>query len=442
MNPFGALKLWYQLRRNMYRWSREELLRYQQVRIRQQLEFLKVYSPYYRNLLESSTLDLKSLPIIQKQEFMENFNEINTEGIDRDEAMTFAIQREREGSLDLYLGKYSLGLSSGTSGNKTLTVLGSGERQKYGVALFARNGISGSILGKRILFALRTNNPAYMEAGKFNVKLYYTDYLQPLDHLVTLINEKNINVLAGPPSLLMMIRQEAEKLDVSLKTIISYAEVLSDTDKSLLEDTFKCRVAQIYQGAEGFIAHTCKKGNLHLNEDLNYFEFESIDPSNENITNVIVTDLYRRVLPVIRYRMNDVLELENEQCSCGSAFTQIKRIHGRKDDIFHFSNPTGSTVYLFPDYVRRSINQASDKIMEYQAIQIASNKIIIKLQFLEKTTEEEISAIQAKISSNLSVYLSKIDAVPPDIEYRDEAPERNPRSGKLIRVIRRGIDGN
>jgi hypothetical protein len=45
----------------------------------------------------------------------------------------------------LFAGRYSVGLSSGTSGNKGLTVLSPAEREAYGCLLFARNGIPDQI---------------------------------------------------------------------------------------------------------------------------------------------------------------------------------------------------------------------------------------------------------------------------------------------------------
>jgi phenylacetate-coenzyme A ligase PaaK-like adenylate-forming protein len=93
----------------------------------------------------------------------------------------------------------------------------------------------------------------------------------------------------------------------------------------------------------------------------------------------------------------------------------------------------GETRYLFPDYVRRSINQASDAILEYQAVQHTMDTIEIRL-VLE--TGADRAAIEEAVRDNLLRRAEAIRGRLDNIHFSDKAPERNPRSRKLIRVVR------
>ena len=129
---------------------------------------------------------------------------------------------------------------------------------------------------------------------------------------------------------------------------------------------------------------------------------------------------------------NDVLEFDDRKCQCGSFFRVVRQIHGRKDDIFILNGMNDDDVYLFPDYVRRSINQSSNRILEYQAIMRNREEIEIRLIIEEG---ESHSLVQNKIIENLNRYFTKINAIKPQIIFSHLQPEKNPRSGKLIRVV-------
>jgi phenylacetate-coenzyme A ligase PaaK-like adenylate-forming protein len=111
----------------------------------------------------------------------------------------------------------------------------------------------------------------------------------------------------------------------------------------------------------------------------------------------------------------------------------IKTIHGRADDVFVLKGAAGETRYLFPDYVRRAINQASDAILEYQAIQRAFDTVEIRL-VLEPGADR--AAIERAVRENLLWRVETIKGQLGTIYFSDKLPERNPRSHKLIRVVK------
>ena len=59
---------------------------------------------------------------------MNHFDEINTAGLKKQALIEFQLKQEKTGALGLFEGKYSVGVSSGTSGNKGLMVLSPQDR--------------------------------------------------------------------------------------------------------------------------------------------------------------------------------------------------------------------------------------------------------------------------------------------------------------------------
>ena len=420
------------LNKQFYHWDSETLKQHQENQVKKILSYAGNNSPFYKDLIFSNR-SLSDIPLMNKSIMMENFNLINTVGVKRDELVKFNIEQEKSGSIDLYENKYSIGLSSGTSGSRGLTILGKNERDLYGCLIWARNGLPENIKKYRILFTLRTNNPSYMEPRSFGAKMVYVDYTHPVEKLIDLINSRKLNIIAGPPSLLSMLGSLQSKINHKIDALISYAEVLDEKNKQYLETVFGVPVVQIYQGSEGFIGSTCRHGRLHINEDTVLVELDKLD-SVGGASKVILTDLYRTSQPIIRYELNDVLEISSEPCSCGSNFRVIKLIHGRSDDLFILKSFDSSTRYLFPDYVRRSINQASGDIIEYQAIQHSLDLIEIRLVLKPDCQKIEI---ENAVVSNLRRRASSSGGQLGRIIFSNTKPEVNNNSKKLIRIIRK-----
>lgn len=419
-------------------WDADRLRRHQRRRLNSLVRYVARASPYYAHRLtvprRGVDVDLAAIPRMTKAEMMAHFDEINTAHLRGKDLLGFRMRQERSGRNDLYAGRFAVGLSSGTSGNKVLTVLSPQERLRYSALLWARSGIPREVRHPRVLFALRTNNPAFTEVTALGVHLVYVDYFVPLDELIARINAEQLNVLAGPPSLLVMLAERATQIRGGMQAVVSYAEELDDTARRHLEQAFNAPVVEIYQGAEGMLAFTCPAGRLHLNEDCTLIELEGAGDTIGGARRAVITDLYRRVQPFLRYELNDVIELDEDQCPCGSAFRRIRRVHGRADSILHLPGTAGGEVLLMPDYVRRAVNEASDLILEYQVVQWDATDLEVRLHLAPGADRP---AIESGIRRNLDYWAQRAGGQIGNVRFPDAEPARDPGSHKLVRVLRR-----
>ena len=407
---------------------------HQRRRVARQLAYLRRHSAFYAEVLPPRATTLDAAPLMDKALMMREFDRINTAGLHRDELVAFRIEQERRRTTELFRGRYAVGLSSGTSGNKVLTVLSPRERARYAALLWARSGIPHDLAHPRVLFALRTNNPAFTAVTTLGVELVYVDYFVPVDELVRLINHHRLNVLAGPPSVLTTLAEHHDRLTSPIEAVVSYAEELDDAASARIAEALQAPVVELYQGAEGMLAFTCQAGALHLNEDVTLVELVDAGDRLGAARQAVVTDLYRRTQPFVRYQLHDLIELAAGPCDCGSAFRRIRRVHGRADSILRLPVRGGGAVPLMPDYVRRSLNQASDDVREYQVIQWGPDDVEVRLRLAEGADR---AGIESAIRGNLAHWASRAGGQVPGLRFTAAAPERDATSHKLVRVINR-----
>ncbi len=434
------IRFYFSCKRRFKRMSTTKLLDYQKEKGREIVRFAVRESSFFKNHYSNHNLDdIWNLPLVNKKIMMDNLTDYNTLSFNKTELFNFLERIEKEQNFSERFHGYNVAMSSGTSGSKGIVITSPAEEKYLQAAFFARFSFP-KVLRIKWAFLLRISTPAF-QVSRFGQRLTHFSLLMTLDEIKQKLERFQPNILSAPPSMLKILAREKEqgKLNIKPKRIVSYAEVLEPSTKDEIENSFKTTIHQIYQGSEGSIALTCKHGSLHINEDLIYVQtFDSNGnptPPGEPCFQMIVTDLHKKSQPIIRFELNDIITIASDKCTCGSSFRVIEQIMGRSDDLFWtYSKDTKELQFIYPDYIRRAIIMSSDDIIEYQAIQKNYNKILLRIQM--KTKEYKKELLMEKLQKNVLNVFSSYNCQLPEIEIRFESPERNPRSGKLIRIHR------
>ena len=341
-------------------------------------------SPLYRDQVPAA---LDTFPVQQKAEFMRDFNQINTCGLDLKDAMQVAVDSETSRDFEPTIEGITVGLSSGTSGNRGLFLASSSERAVWVAAVLQRI-LGWSFKKRKIAFFLRANSNLYSSVQSNFLAFEYFDLLKPLQEHLERIQQAQPDIVVGQPSLLVRLAhaQNDGRISIRPQRVFSVAEVLTDEDEALISQAFGIRVDQVYQCTEGLFGQTCAQGTLHLNEDWLIVEKEWLDDTRFI---PIITDLKRESQPVIRYRMNDILHIGT--CTCGSKMQAISRIEGRMDDVLELGGAT-----IFPDFIRRAIVGAHPDITDYQVVQTSPQALTLFLPQEEHWTAAA-KALQTEI---------------------------------------------
>lgn len=355
--------------------SREALETYQNRKIAEQLDFVTRHSEFYRDYEGKS---LQEFPVMDKKQMMEHFNALNTVGIDREEALSFAIDSEKTRSFQPKLQNITVGLSSGTSDTRGAFLISDEEKRQWAGYILSKV-LYGSILGKyKVAFFMRANSNLYEAVSSKNIQFLFFDIYRPMEENIEKLNLCKPDILVGQPSVLLEICDAVERQEMAIqpKKVISIAEVLEAQDAERIRRVFGLAVIdQVYQCTEGCLAVTCPHGTIHLNEDIVHIEKEYLD---EKRFIPIITDFTRRSQPIIRYRLNDILVERQEPCPCGSCFTALEKIEGREDDVFLFDTEAGGIVRVFPDFIRRCILFAGE-VENYRVLQKETGELQIYL---------------------------------------------------------------
>lgn len=149
------------------------------------------------------------------------------------------------------------------------------------------------------------------------------------------------SMVFGYPSVISSIARFAKEKGVKLaglgvKVVFVTAERLYPEQRSVIESSFGCRVANGYGGRDsGFIAHECPQGSLHISAEDIIVEILDDDgrPCDTGEQgNIVVTHMATSNFPFVRYQTGDVGILSNELCSCGRGLPVLKDVVGRSSD--------------------------------------------------------------------------------------------------------------
>lgn len=406
----------------LQKWSsRQQLEAYQEKAVSKQLSYMKKHSPYYSQCKE------EPLPLMDKEKMMQHFDELNTVGVKKEQAFEIALQGERTRDFQEDYQGISVGLSSGTSGNRGIFLTSETEQAIWAGTILARMLPKEKLLNHRLAFFLRADNQLYQTIQSKAIQLAYFDMYQSFEEHLARLNHYQPTILIAPPSVLLRLAQAMKEKHLAIypTRIISVAEILETRDEEYLKERFSLSVIhQIYQCTEGFLGCTCEHGTLHLNEDIVKFEKEYID---EKRFYPIITDFKRTSQPMLRYRLNDILIAADQPCACGSVFEAIEKIEGREDDIFIFNGLKQKEVAVYPDFIRRCLLFVSE-VRDYQVIQTASNQLIIKAQGMSETTQQKIIQEFAKLAADQ-------EFEQPMIRFQPYEQEQEKKMKRIQRIV-------
>lgn len=405
MNKSHILKTFVEVRWTRKFKDRKSLEKYQKKMLDKQIKFIKENSPYFKKMKFNS---FEEIPYMDKKIMMDNFNELNTVGVNKDEALELAINSEKTREFEEKLNGISVGLSSGTSGHRGLFVLSDKEIATWVGGVMAKLLPKNTILNNKVAFFLRADNNLYEGANTKVMDFRYFDILKSMDDNVSELDKFNPTILIAPPSVLMVLSKyvEKKKLNINPIRVISVAEVLTKEDEKYFKKTFKQeRIYQVYQCTEGFLGYTCDYGSFHINEDVVYVEKEYIDKKRFV---PIITDFIRSSQPIVRYRLNDILVESDKKCKCGSPLMVIEKIEGRMDDIFLFDNKDGKEINVFPDFISRCLVYVPN-IKEYKIYQKSKTEMIVYVDNLDKKTKKLITKEFENLSKKMNFKLPVIN---------------------------------
>lgn len=347
------------------RWSRPMLLRLQQRELAALRQHAYQRSSFYREshagLYDSP---LAELPVMTKQQLINNFDTVVTDPAIR---LRDVIDHVAGMTGDaLFLGRYRVVNTSGTTGLKGFFLYDPSEwawvTASY-VRAFEWGGSRISLVHKQRMAMVSSLAPWHQSTRVgFTANSPFVDTLridarQPLALIIQNLNEFQPDSLVGYADMVRLLADEQDegRLKISPRAIYCSSEPLTPQARSTIQSVWGIQPFNVYATTEtAGIASECEfHRGLHLYEDLVIPEVlgEDYHPVaiGEYGSRLVVTVLFSRTVPLIRYELSDSVAISSDPCPCGRPFAMLKSVQGRQEDIVQLQDFHGDSVTIHPN---------------------------------------------------------------------------------------------
>ncbi len=360
----------YNLLKNSENWNLEKLKAYQLDKLIQFLDFSNKYSPYYNNIFNKISLNLKKINSIEDIKMIPTISK------------TTLLEYNKDIHSKYYFKKRFLSETSGSTG-EVLIFYKNEEWDSFNRASMFRG------------YSWYNVNPwdkngyfwGYNFDNKSKVKTFIEDFLQNRFRIFS-YNYKEIKkfsyklrnalFLSGYSSMIYEVSKIINELGLNgeyqLKMIKGTSEKIYDSYQDEVKKAFGSKIISEYGASEsGLIAFECPEGgNMHINMENLIVEEEKGE--------IIVTNLISHSFPIIRYKLGDYIKLmpEGFKCKCGRSHPIISDVLGRTGkNIIGFKNIYPSLTFY---YVFKNLSTKHQIYLNYQAIQTTKGEIILKIE--------------------------------------------------------------
>lgn len=366
--------------------------------------------------------------------------------IDVDAALGVALRAEATRDFQPEIDGITVGVSSGTSGRRSLFAVSPAERREWAAIVLARL-LPGKILRQiltpwqppvRLAFILRASGNLYETVASPRLTFQFIDLLQPYGNVLRETAAMKPDVIVAPTSVLEALASAARAGEARLtpQLVVAVAEPCDEESLRMLQEAFSCEVRQVYQATAGLLGVTCEAGELHLLEEHCIVEPRWLDAERTRF-HPLVTDLARTTQVSLRRELDDVLRTAPDgglgRCRCGRRTRRLSAIDGRGDDVLRGMSAHGGDAVLFPDVLRRAFVVHGHRIADWRirAHDDGGWEIAVVPIGTAPRAEAEEDALAALEEACLQV-----DMVMPPVSFT--AWQKPPPGAKRRRIVQAG----
>jgi phenylacetate-CoA ligase len=252
-----------------------------------------------------------------------------------------------------------------------------------------------------------------------------------MSRYLDLLEKGNCRTIIAYPSSIYLLCLHARKQGRNLrhtgiKTVFVTGEVLFHHQRELIAETLNCPVASGYGGRDsGFVSQECPQGGMHIMADATIVEIVDSQgrPVPEGETGeIVVTDLYSREVPFLRYATGDMAALTSRKCTCGRMLPLMENIQGRTTDFI--VAPDGTILHaLSVIYIMREIDGIEQFRIRQKEIDRFHIQLVRNERFQDGNESRILEALRRRLRAPVEVTFEYFDKLPPE------------RSGKFRHVI-------
>ena len=238
------------------------------------------------------------------------------------------------------------------------------------------------------------------------------------DQRIDMLLNYPITVLGCTPSYALYLAEQARKRGIDLakeaKVRITWhtgepGASIPATQK-LIEKAYGAKVYDLPGLTEiaawGFGCEA-QNGNIHVHEDYVYPEIldvetgKPVQPGQQG--ELVFTSLYRKAMPLLRYRTKDIVKLAETPCECGRSLVAIQGgVIGRLDDMKKVRG-----VIVYPSRIEEIVREVAG-VDEFKVVLRrvqGLDDILVQLDPSPGLAGEQLAGLQEKVSQDLRLGL-------------------------------------
>lgn len=250
--------------------------------------------------------------------------------------------------------------------------------------------------------------------------------------------------VCGTPTYLLYLGETAKKIDLSLadskvRIVVTAGEPGANvpSTKRTIEEIWGAKCYDDIGSTEisNFGFECVAQMGTHVIESMFYAEcldIESLMPvQSGEVGELVLSNLCTESMPLLRYRMKDLVRFDMETCKCGRTFLRLDGgILGRSDDMFQFAG-----VNIFPSAIENFIREVPEFSNEYQIVvpKIRTGKHL-KIRVEPDTADISKDRMEQAVKRFIETFKYRI-TITPDVEIVEigELPRFELKAKRLIR---------
>jgi putative adenylate-forming enzyme len=394
--------------RRRERWGAERILGYREAQLRALRRFALARSPFYARFHKNcDAKPLAKLPILTKAQLMDAYDDVVT-----DRRVQLAAVRAHIASAptaNLFRGHYRVCATSGTSGHPGVFLYDARE-WAWVLAAYARAnrwaGVPAGLFHRLRLAIVGSSQPWHTSSAVTasldcawvpSLRLSATD---PVADTCRRLTDWQPTLLIAYSALSGVLAEEqlAGRLAIAPKAVMCVAETLTPAARARVRHAWGTEPFENYAATEAAcIAAECRHhGGMHLFDDL--LVVEAVDEKNRPVppgemgAKVLVSVLFSRTLPLIRYELDDAVMLRDGTCPCGLPFQRLTRLGGRIAETLRIKRKDGSTALLHPTLFEDAIG-----LTEVRGWQVLRRGECLHVRLLGPVSEDLSRQIVARL---------------------------------------------
>jgi phenylacetate-CoA ligase len=399
-------------------------------------------SPFYRarfaGLIGDGPVELAALPTLDKATLMGNLDDALCDPRLRGRDLHARLLDE-----DPLLGEHRVMASSGSTGTPSLYVYSRADWTGL-LALFFRYGelcgirphlprLRVAAIGAPSLASMTQRVSQSVDIGLHRVlRLSVTD---PLPRLVEALNAFAPEALNAYPSIAGLLGDEqlSGRLRISPRIVSTSSELCTAETTERIERAFGVRPFNMYATSEGLWGVDCDHhAGIHLFDD--WCVVENVDrtgrpvPDGEPGERLLVTNLFNRTLPLIRFEVSDVVAIDPRRCECGRTLPRLHAVQGRLDEVIHLPGADGDPVPVHP--TQFSLIAADPAVREFQVVQ-RGTLIVLRLALCDDAAPSTAGRVARAVAERRGA----LGVERPAAETETVAAIERTAAGKLKLVV-------